>query len=106
MRELSIYDFVEHANTNLNALAKVLGISRQRLEYWAKSDGCSLEFDKDNQCTRSSCCVKKSCGANKKAPTVMSNHYSRGQWRKGTPWSNQQGSSAKRITATLPRKGF
>jgi transcriptional regulator with PAS, ATPase and Fis domain len=39
MRELSIYDFVEHANTNLNALAKVLGISRQRLEYWAKNDG-------------------------------------------------------------------
>jgi hypothetical protein len=49
MREMSIYDFVDHANTNLNALAKVLGISRQRLEYWAKSDGCSIEFDKNNQ---------------------------------------------------------
>jgi hypothetical protein len=40
---------LEHSKTNLNALAKVLGVSRQRLEYWAKSDGCSLEFDKDNQ---------------------------------------------------------
>lgn len=49
MREMSIYGFVDHANTNLNALAKVLGISRQRLEYWAKSEGCSIEFDEDNQ---------------------------------------------------------
>jgi hypothetical protein len=46
---MSIYGFVDHANTNLNALAKVLGISRQRLEYWAKSEGCSIEFDEDNQ---------------------------------------------------------
>jgi hypothetical protein len=48
MRELSIYDFLEHSKTNLNALAKVLGVSRQRLEYWAKNEGV-VEFSKDNR---------------------------------------------------------
>ena len=48
MREMSIYDFVDHANTNLNALAKVLGVSRPRLEYWAKNNGV-VEFSKDNR---------------------------------------------------------